>query len=141
MDFAADHDLLLSAFADPAIWAVAVIGALNYGFSTTIEALTMHRVREPSLTSIPRWVSVISLALPIKARCVLDASSYGQLEAGFTPERVELMFDTFRHYNIANGNWSTDWENGRFNWVDRQVNIVNERDERERARAYWRARR
>jgi hypothetical protein len=42
-------------------------GEVRYAFSRTIEALTMHRVREPSFTSIPKYVLPTSLTPPINA--------------------------------------------------------------------------
>jgi hypothetical protein len=59
------------------------------------------------------------------------------LAACFTPEQVELMFSTFRYWNIAKGTYSEDWDDVWMCWVDREVSIVTERYNRDRARAWF----
>jgi hypothetical protein len=63
------------------------------------------------------------------------------VERGFTPKQIELMFDIFREWNIAKGTWSDDWGQVWINWVDREVDLVQERYEREERQAYWARRR
>jgi hypothetical protein len=59
------------------------------------------------------------------------------LEAGFTPDEIQRMFEMYRDINIAQRTYSIDWTEVWFNWVNREATIVNARYDRERARAYF----
>ena len=73
---------------------------------------------------------------PTAMRLDRETKAYA-LAAGFEPDRIQLMFEVFRDFNIAQGNYSVDWRDVWFNWVDREVNLVDERHDRARAREYW----
>jgi hypothetical protein len=47
------------------------------------------------------------------------------------------MFEIYRVHTLAKGSYSADWNAVWFNWVDREVDLANERYERERRRAYF----
>jgi hypothetical protein len=59
------------------------------------------------------------------------------IEAGFTPDQTNLMFEIFREHNIAQRTYSIDWTDAWFNWVEREVEIVNDHYERQRRWAYY----
>jgi hypothetical protein len=61
------------------------------------------------------------------------------LERGFEPDHVgNHMFEVFKLWNLAKRSYSLDWEEVWFRWVDREVNIYNERYDRQR-RQRWAA--
>jgi hypothetical protein len=62
------------------------------------------------------------------------------LEAGFTPDQIQTMFEMYRDLNIAQRTYSIDWTECWFKWVNRQATIVNAQYARDRARAYWESR-
>ena len=68
----------------PAAWRTKATarGEVRYAFSRTIEALTMHRVREPSFTSIPKYVLPTSLTPPINAAACRTAWLHAALSFG-----------------------------------------------------------
>ncbi len=55
----------------------------------------------------------------------------------FEPEKIQRMFEQFRDFNISQRTYSTDWPEVWFAWSDREADIVNERYNRERRRAYF----
>jgi hypothetical protein len=59
------------------------------------------------------------------------------LEAGFTATQTELMFDIFRNHHVAQRCYSADWTDTWFAWVNREVDIVMVRQDRQRRHAYY----
>jgi hypothetical protein len=59
------------------------------------------------------------------------------VEAGFMPDKIQRMFEMYRDHSLATGSYSADWNAVWFNWVDREVDLVNRRYDRDRRRAYF----
>jgi hypothetical protein len=72
---------------------------------------------------------------PTSMRLSKEARAYA-LAACFDPAKVDRMFEMFRDCNIGMGSWSRDWDEVWRNWVDREVDIVNEAASKARARDY-----
>jgi hypothetical protein len=68
-----------------------------------------------------------------------EARAYA-LAARFEPEKVDLLFEIFRSWNLAKRTYSNDWNSVWLNWVDREVDIANEQHDRDRRRAYFESR-
>lgn len=73
---------------------------------------------------------------PTSMRLSKEAQAYA-LAIGFEPAQVDRMFESFGYYNVAMRSYSLDWDAAWLNWVDREVGFVNDRYDRERARAYF----
>jgi hypothetical protein len=58
------------------------------------------------------------------------------LEAGYEPERIASMWEMFRDHNISQRNYSYDWTDTWFNWVNRQTEFDIEEDHRQRAQVW-----
>jgi hypothetical protein len=73
---------------------------------------------------------------PTSLRITKEMKAYA-LAACFKPDKIERMFEMFRNFNLGERSYSADWDQVWFNWVDREVDLANERYERERRRAYF----
>ena len=73
---------------------------------------------------------------PTSMRLSRDLKAYA-VAAGYEPEKIQRMFETFGYHNLAIGSYSRDWTAVWLNWVDREVDIMNERHDRDRRRAYY----
>lgn len=78
----------------------------------------------------------LKIRFPTSLRLTKEMRSRG-LASGFEPAQIALMFEIFRDWNIAKRCYSTDWDEVWSNWVDREAEIVNERYDRDRRRAYY----
>jgi hypothetical protein len=73
----------------------------------------------------------------------IDALVLGSASIDFfaEPAKVDRMFESFGYYNVAmRSSYSLDWDAAWLNWVDREVDIVNEQHNRARQRAYFEGR-
>jgi hypothetical protein len=117
--------------------------------SKTVSERKDARCREPTISNVSEeeallnaqfgeldrtfgYKSRMSERMPLSKK----AREYG-LAAGFRPEQVKNMFETFISWNMAKGTYSSDWDGVWRDWVNREVDIVNERNRRDRARAWF----
>jgi hypothetical protein len=75
---------------------------------------------------------------PTAMRLTKETAAY-PLAVGFDREKILWMFEMFRNHNIAQRTYSPDWNQAWMNWVDREVDIVNDWYDRARRRALFRA--
>ena len=73
---------------------------------------------------------------PTAMRLSKEMKAYA-LDACFKPDKIGRMFEMFRDFNLGKRSYSSDWSQVWFNWVDREVDLVNEQYDRERRRAYF----
>jgi hypothetical protein len=73
--------------------------------------------------------------IPTAMRLDKDLRQYAA-GAGFDVRKIYDMFEIFKLWHLAKRAYSSDWPTVWCNWVDREVDIVNERYDQQRRQAY-----